>query len=122
MTLSRPPTMSRTFGVLAPDEPELDEVELSDPQAVRPAASASTAVAVVRARRDFTDGSPSGWGTCGESGGKAGAGESDPGAAGRGVRAPGQEAALDAGEDQLGAQRESGRDDHRGVDPGRVER
>src|SRR4051794_20987425 len=111
MTLSRPPTMRVT---VSPDESD----ESSDPHAVRPAARATTAAAVVRVRRDFTvvdllsDG---GKGVRREQPARG----SGPGTGGRGGRAPGQQAVLDAREEQLGDEREGGRDDHRGVDAGR---
>src|SRR3954464_5294167 len=110
MTLSRPPTMRVT---VSPDPPD----ESSDPHAVRPAASAATAATVVRVRRDVTVVVLLSVG-----GGVQPARGSGPGTGGRGGGAPGQQAVLDAGEDELGDERQGGRDDHRGVDAGGVER
>src|SRR5436305_15001973 len=117
MTLSRPPTMSVTVGV---DPPEAEDDEPSDPQAVTPAASATTAAVVVRVRRAFMTEVLLGWGWCG-GGGRRGRG-SGARAGGRGVRPPGQEAVLDAGQHQLREQGQDRRDDHRGVDASGAER
>src|SRR5690242_5685931 len=115
MTLSRPPTMRVTFGVL-PEASSDDEPP--EPQAVRPAASAATAAAAVRTRTDFMGGFSfgavrggtarhgEGHGPARDGWGGAAAG-SGAGAGGGGVRPPGEQPALDPGEDQLGEQREN---------------
>src|SRR3954452_23656954 len=131
MTLSRPPTMRVTFGAAELLPPEDDG--LSDPpQAVRPAASAATAAVAVRMRTVFMGWSSfvverggaarRGGGRPARDGGGPAGPSSDACAGGGRVRPPGQEAVLDAGEDQLGQQGQHGGDDHGGVDAGRVER
>src|SRR5689334_21075478 len=102
MTLSRPPTMRVTFGAAELLPPEV----LSDPpQAVRAAARAATAAVAVRTRTVFIRGFSFVVVEGGRSGGLGGRRRaSGAGAGGGRVRPPGQEAALDAREDQLGQQ------------------
>src|SRR4051794_27666003 len=114
MTLSRPPTMRVTFGAaeLLPPPEALSE----PPQAVSPVARAATAAVAVRTRTVFIRGFSFVVVEGRYGGGVERRRASGAGAGGGRVRPPGQEAALDAGEDQLGQQGQDRGDDHGGVD------
>src|SRR6185312_14612803 len=114
-----PPTMRVTVGSAAfPPEPEPElELEQAVSEPVRATAPMTAPVRVLLSMAKpflvFVDGERGGTSTRGRG--------SDRGGLGRGGRAPGEQAALDAGEQELDDERDRGDDEHRGEHPVRVE-